>query len=263
MDSRLSLRDFVTFKHKGEKVVCVSVAHAAFAALADEHADMLLIGDSLGMTLYGMNNTLAVTMQMMRAHTHAVAQVTKRAFLVADMPYASYSDTNNALKNATHLLHCGAQAIKIEVNEYFYPVVKHLIANGVPVMAHIGLKPQFVLQAGGYSVVGRDDATQQALLEQAKKLVDFGCFSLLVEGVIEPLARSISQHCSVPTIGIGASIACDGQIVVAEDMLGLSAYTPKFVKPYASFRKEATVAFRDYAKEVRSLQFPTDKHIYS
>jgi len=249
----------------GEPVVVLTAYTTPFASLLDAHADILLVGDSLGMVLYGMENTLAVTLEMMIAHGRAVVKGSQRACITVDMPFASYQESKElAFRNAaTILAETSAQAVKLEGGAEMAETIAFLTERGVPVMAHIGLTPQHVQRMGGFKVQGRGDEAAAKLLADAKAVTQAGAFSLVVEGVVETLAQRITEQVAIPTIGIGASAACDGQVLVAEDMLGLHAQSPKFVKHYANIAEVISNAAADYAQDVKKRRFPTSAHTYS
>ncbi len=243
-----------------DKLVVLTAYSAPMAGLLDPSCDILLVGDSMGMVLYGMENTLGVTLDMMVAHGRAVVRGSKKALVVVDMPYGTYEKSpEQALINAKKIMECGCDAVKIEGHE---DKVAYLVDNGIPVMAHIGLLPQSVEIEGGYKIKGKTEAEQKRLIAEAQAVQAAGAFAVVIEGTIEPVARSITEALSIPTIGIGASHACDGQVLVSEDMLGMFESTPRFVKTYASLRTDITKAVQHYAQEVRDGKFPSDSYVY-
>lgn len=251
---------------KGAEPIVVLTAYTApMAALLDEHTDILLVGDSLGMVLYGMESTLPVTVEMMVQHGRAVMRGSQSSLVVIDMPFGSYQESpERAFRNASHILaETGAQAVKLEGGSEMAETVRFLTQRGVPVMGHVGLTPQHVQQFGGFRVQGRDDKAAQKIMSDAAAISDAGAFSMVIEGVVESLASEMTQHMAVPTIGIGASAACDGQVLVSEDMLGLNAWTPKFVKRYADMASLIREAAKAYADEVRNRTFPDSNNTYS
>ncbi len=229
----------------------------SFAKLMDGVVDMILVGDSLGMVVLGYENTKQVTMDDMTRATQAVARGAKNSLIIGDMPIGSYDTEENALKNAKRLLKAGAHAIKIERKP---DIAAHLITQGIEVMGHVGLTPQTVTM---FKVQGKDEIGAQALITEAKEMEKAGCFSLVLECIPLDLAKEITQTISIPTIGIGAGMHCDGQVLVTHDMIGLyDAFTPKFVKHYAEVGIVMKNAFKNYAKEVKKRAFPTDKESF-
>jgi 3-methyl-2-oxobutanoate hydroxymethyltransferase len=260
---RLTIRDLQAMK--GVKpIVSLTAYTAPMAKLLDPHVDLFIVGDSLGMTLYGMESTLPVTMDMMIAHGSAVVRASERACVLVDMPFGSYQESKEqAYANAARILkETGAQCVKIEGGSELADTYAHLSSRGIPVMAHIGLMPQHVQTLGGYKYQGRDDEAKAAILQQALEVERAGAFALLLEGLDASLAESITLNVSIPTIGIGASPACNGQVLVTEDMLGLFERTPKFVKTYANIRDEIENAVSQYKQEVESRSFPTADHCF-
>lgn len=263
--TRLTIQDILAFKNSPQPMVCLTAYTAPTATIFDAHCDILLVGDSLGMALYGMENTLDVTLDMMIAHTKAVIRGSKRAFVMADMPYGTFEDSPaQALQNARRLMdETGCSALKLEGDGSMAQTVKLLVENNIPVVAHIGLRPQMVVKEGGYKVKGKTPEQAQSLIDDAKALEAAGAFAILIEGTVEPVARAITKAISVPTIGIGASVACDGQILVTEDMLGmLEMNPPKFAKQYGNLREVIGEIVGAYARDVRARSFPADDHVY-
>jgi 3-methyl-2-oxobutanoate hydroxymethyltransferase len=260
-----------TIKHilaaKGKTpIVCLTAYDAPTARALDKYCDLLLVGDSLGMVVYGLESTLGVTVDMMCNHAAAVVRSSTQALVAVDMPFGSYqASPEQAFTNAAHILATtGAAAIKIEGGVEMAETVEFLSKRGIPVIGHIGLKPQSVHTAGGYQYQGRTDEEKQAILHDALAMEKAGAFAIVIEGVAEDLARNISTTLSIPTIGIGASAACDGQILVTEDMLGLFGEdVPKFAKTYANLKENINQAVRAYADEVRCGSFPTDDHCFA
>jgi 3-methyl-2-oxobutanoate hydroxymethyltransferase len=237
---------------------------APMAELLDEACDLILVGDSVGMVLHGLPNTVGVTMEMMILHAQAVMRGAHRALVAVDMPFGSYEGAREeAYANATRILkETGAGAVKLESGPHVAETITYLTARGVPVMGHVGLRPQSVLTDGGFRAKGRVEAEHADVLAEAEATARAGAFCVVVEGVAEPLARAITAAIAVPTIGIGASAGCDGQILVTEDMLGLFDWTPKFVRRYADLRSEIARAVRDYARDVRTGAFPAPAETY-
>ncbi len=249
----------------GTPIVCLTAYTAPVAALLDPVADMILVGDSVGMVLYGMDSTLGVTLDMMIAHGRAVTRRARRACVVIDMPFGTYeASPAQAFANAARLLaETGCAAVKLEGGAVMAETVGFLVRRGVPVLGHVGLMPQSVNATGGYAVRGRDPAEAAAILADARAIAEAGAFALVIEGTVEPLAREITAAVPVPTIGIGASPHCDGQILVTEDMVGLfSDFTPRFVRRYAEMGKALGKAAEAYAADVRAREFPEPRHCF-
>lgn len=248
------------------KVVSLTAYDYSTAQLVDEAGiQLIIVGDSLGMTMLGYDSTIPVTMEDMIHHTRAVARGAKSALIVADMPFLSYQITpEQAVDNAGRLIKdAGADAVKIEGGAFRADTIRHLIANGIPVMGHIGLTPQSVRAFGGYKVQGRSGAAAEQLQADALALTEAGVFSLVLEGIPAELAEDITRAVVVPTVGIGAGPGCDGQVLVVHDMLGLfSKFTPKFVKRYAELGDAMRNAFASYKREVEDGTFPADEHCY-
>ena len=261
---RLTTRDIRAHKG-GEPLVALTAYTTPIARLLDPHVDVLLVGDSLGMVLYGMETTLGVTLEMMIAHGAAVVRGSSRACVVVDMPFASVQESPGlAFRHAARVMaETGAAAVKIEGGAEMAETIAFLVARGIPVMAHIGLKPQAVHVAGGYRAHGRIEAEAAAIHADARAVAEAGAFAVVVEGTVEPLARAVSAEIAIPTIGIGASAACDGQVLVIDDLLGLfNDFTPKFVKRYAELAPDISRAVATYAAEVRSRAFPAAEHCF-
>lgn len=249
----------------GAPIVCLTAHSAPMAALLDPHVDLLLVGDSLGMVVYGFDSTLPVTLDMMIAHGAAVVRGARRACVVVDLPFASYQESPRiAYRNAARVLaETGAQAVKLEGGVEMAETVAFLTSRGVPVMGHVGLVPQSVNTLGGYRAVGREEEAAERILADARAIAAAGAFSLVVEGTMESLARQITEDVPVPTIGIGASPACDGQVLVTDDLLGLfGAFQPKFVKRYAQLGAAVTEAAAAYAADVAERRFPGPEHCF-
>lgn len=251
---------------KGGDPIAVLTAYTAPTAKAlDPHVDCLLVGDSLGMVVYGMETTLAVTLDMMINHGAAVVRGSERACVVVDMPFGSYQESSEqAYRNAARVMaETGCDAVKLEAGLALAPTVEFLAARGVPVMGHVGLMPQSVHTYGGFRVQGKDTAAARQVIDDARAIADAGAFSMVVEGVMESVAREITNVVPVPTIGIGASADCDGQVLVTEDLAGLfSDFTPKFVKRYAQLGDELGQAAAAYADDVRARRFPAAEHCF-
>lgn len=248
----------------GDKIVILTAYTAPMAALLDPHCDMLMVGDSLGMVIYGMESTLPVTLDMTIAHGAAVKRAAAHAAVIVDLPFGSYQESpEQAFRNAARILkETGAACVKLEGGAELAPTVKYLTERAIPVMGHVGLMPQHVHRYGGFKAQGRDAETRKAILNDAKAIADAGAFALVIEGVMETLAAEITRAVPIPTIGIGASAECDGQVLVVDDMLGMFESGPKFVKRYANLRQIISDAVASYAGEVKSGAFPTAEHCY-
>ncbi len=261
--ARKTVRDIAAAKG-GAPLVCLTAYTAPMAALLDERCDVLLVGDSVGMVVHGLPTTVGVTLEMMILHGQAVMRASKRAFVVVDMPFGSYeASLDQAFMNAARIMkETGCQAVKIESGEYAAATVRHLVDRGIPVMAHVGLRPQATNVDGGFKAKGRTDAERNRVIAEAKAADEAGCFAMVIEGVAEDLAAQISRQVRCPTVGIGASAACDGQILVTDDMLGMFDWTPRFVRRYADLRQTIAAAVDGYASDVRARAFPGEKETY-
>jgi len=248
----------------GEPLVALTATHAHFASLADEWCDFLLVGDSVGMVVYGLESTLPVSLEMMIAHGKAAVRATKKALIVVDMPFGSYEESPpQAFHNAARMMaETGCGAVKLEGGETMAETVNFMTKRGIPVMGHIGLTPQSSHVLGGFKTQGRDEASWAQIEADALSLATAGAFAVVVEGVVEPLAIKITQNIAIPTIGIGASNVCDGQILVMEDMLGLSNRAPKFVRRYGALSEAMRQAFSAYHDDVKTRRFPSDDETY-
>jgi 3-methyl-2-oxobutanoate hydroxymethyltransferase len=248
----------------GEPIVCLTSYHAHTARLVDNHCDVILVGDSLGMVMHGFETTVPVTLDMMILQGHAVMRGSRRALVVIDMPFGSYEQSpQQAFASCARVLkETGCGAIKLEGGTRMAETIAFLVQRGVPVMGHVGLTPQSINTIGSFRAQGRDEADWGPIEADAKAVADAGAFSVVVEAVAEPLGRRITESISVPTIGIGASVACDGQILVLEDMLGLSPRVPKFVRRYGNLAAGIESAIAAYASDVRSRAFPSPEHVY-
>ncbi|WP_434613769.1 3-methyl-2-oxobutanoate hydroxymethyltransferase [Azospirillum sp. B2RO_4] len=249
----------------GEPIVCLTAYTAPVARLLDPHVDILLVGDSLGMVVYGLDSTLPVTLDMMIAHGAAVVRGSERACVVVDLPFGSYQESKEAAFRASArvMAETGAQAVKLEGGLEMAETVAFLTARGIPVMGHVGLTPQSVNTLGGYKAVGRDAEAAERIAADARAIAEAGAFTLVIEGTMEGLARRITEEVAIPTIGIGGSPACDGQVLVTDDMLGLfGAFQPKFVKRYANLGETVGEAAATYAAEVRARAFPGPEHCF-
>jgi 3-methyl-2-oxobutanoate hydroxymethyltransferase len=248
----------------GEPLVCLTAYTTPVARIADAECDLVLVGDSVGMVLHGLPSTLSVTLDMMILHGQAVARGLDRALMVVDMPFGSYEENPaQALRNAARIMaETGAGAVKLEGGRHMAETIRFLTDRGIPVMAHIGLTPQAVNALGGYRVQGKGEDARR-ILDDAQAVADAGAFSVVLEKVPAALADQITESLAIPTVGIGASAGCDGQILVIDDMLGLfDDFKPKFVKRYAQLATDARAAVRTYAAEVRARAFPAPEHIF-
>ena len=248
----------------GDPIVSLTSYHAHTAAIVDKYADFILVGDSLGMVMHGMESTVGVPLDLMIMHGKAVVRGTQRALIVVDMPFGTYEESPNmAFRNAAKIMkETQCQAVKLEGGARMAETIRFLVERGIPVMAHVGLTPQSVNTMGGFKVQGRDEAAWQVHIDDAKAVADAGAFAVVVEGVVEELADRITAAVDIPTIGIGASVNCDGQILVLEDMLGLNPWTPKFVKVYGQLGPMIEDSVKRYAEDVRARAFPTEDEVY-
>ena len=260
---RLTAPDILARKGR-EPIVSLTSYHAHTARILDEHCDVILVGDSLGMVMHGLETTVPVTLDMMILQGRAVMRGSRRALVVVDMPFGSYeASKEQAFASAVRVMketQCGA--IKIEGGRRMAETIAFLVERGVPVMAHIGLTPQSINTIGSFRAQGREPADWAPIEADAVAVAEAGAFSVVIEAVAEPLARRITETIAIPTIGIGASPACDGQVLVLEDMLGLSPRVPRFVKRYADLGPSIGAAVKAYADEVRSREFPGSANVY-
>jgi 3-methyl-2-oxobutanoate hydroxymethyltransferase len=249
----------------GAPIVCLTSYHAHTARLVDKYCDVILVGDSLGMVMHGFETTIPVTLEMMILQGHAVMRGSRRALVVIDMPFATYeASKEQAFMNAARVLkETGCGAIKLEGGKRMAETIAFLVERGVPVMAHVGLTPQSINTIGSFRAQGREEAGWARIEADALAVAEAGAFAVVIEAVAEPLARKLTGAVAIPTIGIGASPACDGQILVLEDMLGLSPRVPKFVKRYGDLGPSIEKAVADYAAAVRSRAFPGPEHVYA
>ncbi len=260
---RLSVPAFRARKRQ-EPLVMLTAYTARMAELLDPHCDALLVGDSLAQTIYGLPSTVPVTLDMMIAHGAAVVRGSRRALVVVDMPFGSYEESpEQAFRSAARVMkETGAGAVKLEGGQSMAPAIAYLSARGIPVMGHVGLTPQAVNILGGYGARGRGEAEYARIAADAAAVAEAGAFALVIEGVVEPLAASITQAVACPTIGIGASGQCDGQVLVVDDMLGMFERTARFVKRYDDLAGRIQQAAQTYAAEVRTRQFPEAAQLY-
>jgi 3-methyl-2-oxobutanoate hydroxymethyltransferase len=248
----------------GEPIVMLTAYTARMAQLLDPHCDMLLVGDSLGQVIYGLPSTVPVTLEMMCAHGAAVVRGSYRSVVAIDMPFGSYeASPGQAFASASRILkETGAAAVKLEGGEAMAETVAFLSKRGIPVIGHVGLTPQAVNALGGYGARGRSEAEAAKIAADARAVAEAGAFLLVLEGVMEDLAAAITEAVACPTIGIGASAACDGQVLVTEDMLGLFERTPRFVKRYDDLAARIEAAAAAFAADVRGRSFPGDEQVY-
>ncbi len=262
---RKTIPEIKAHKQSAEPLVCLTAYTTPMAEILDNHADLLLVGDSVGMVMYGMENTLGVTLETMIRHGQAVMRGAKHACVIIDMPFGTYEESpEHACRNAARIMkETGCDGIKLEGGADMARTIEHLTSRNIPVMAHIGLLPQSILKDGGYKVKGRSSEDETRLIADAKAIEKAGAFSVVIEGTVEDVAERITGTINIPTIGIGASPACGGQILVTEDMLGLNEAPPKFVKEYASLRTDIEKAARAYAEDVRARKFPAAENVYT
>lgn len=264
--ARLTAPAIAARKGNGGPLVCLTAYTASMATLLDPHCDLLLVGDSVAMTVYGMDSTLGADIPMMARHGQAVVRATQKACVVVDLPFGTYQATpGQAFETAAQILReTGAQAVKLEGGAEMAKTIAFLSARGIPVMGHIGLQPQSVNTLGGYNAQGRDDAAALRIRKDAQAVAQAGAFAVVIEGVAEPLAAAITREIGIPTIGIGASPECDGQILVIDDLIGMTqGKKPRFVKEYATISRTIEAAVTNYAREVKARIFPGQIHTYA
>ena len=241
-------------------ITCLSAYSKAMAQIADKYCDIILVGDSVGMVLYGMKTTKEVTLETMILHCKAVKNFTKKSLVVFDMPYKTYENRFVAYKNATNVINkTRCDAIKLEGGKNKVKIIKYLVKKGIPVMGHVGLLPQ---SSNTFKVKGKSSLQKKKIFEDAITVSKSGVFAIVLECVVESLAKKITKAVSVPTIGIGASKYCDGQILVIDDLLGLSDFFPKFVKQYSNLKKVIEKSVKNYVRDVKLRKFPSDKNVY-
>jgi 3-methyl-2-oxobutanoate hydroxymethyltransferase len=260
---RLTAPDIAARKG-GVPIVCLTAYTAPMAEILDDHCDLLLVGDSVGMVVHGLPNTVGVTLDMMILHGQAVMRGSRKAMVVVDLPFGSYEGSAEvAYANAARVMkETGCSAVKVEAGPAVAENIEYMTRRGIPVMGHVGLRPQAVMMDGGFRAKGKTNHERARILDDARAAAAAGSFAVVVEGVAEGLAREITAAIEVPTIGIGASAGCDGQILVTDDMLGLFDWTPKFVRRYADLRAEIGKAVAGYADDVRQRRFPGPAEIY-
>jgi len=248
-------------KKKGKiPITCLTAYSKTIAEILDKYCDIILVGDSVGMSLYGMSSTREIKIDTMLLHGKTVKRFAKKSLVVFDMPYKTYENKNKAYHNAKKIINLTkCDAVKIEGGKKKIGIIKHLVNKGIHVMGHIGLLPQSSLN---YKTKGKSESQKNSILKDAIALSKAGVFAIVIECVVESLAKKITKSVSVPTIGIGASKHCDGQILVIDDMIGLSNFNPKFVKKYSNVKKSIENAVKNYCNEVKKRKFPTNQHIY-
>ena len=266
MAEKVTVPEIKKMKQKGEKITALTAYDYSFARILDEGGvDILLVGDSLGTVIQGQESTLPVTLEEMIYHTKTVVRGRKRALVVADMPFLSFQvSLEEAKRNAGRFLQeAGAEAVKIEGGVHMLETIEVIVQMGIPVMGHVGLTPQSVHRFGGYKVQGKEKEQREAILQDALAVEEAGAFAVVLEGIPMDLAQEITRRLAIPTIGIGAGVHCDGQVLVMHDMLGLfDMYTPKFVKRYADLRGVMTDAVKNFIAEVREGKFPDEEHSF-
>ncbi len=264
-EHRITIPSLVARKERGERIAMLTAYDFTFASIFDAaDIDVLLVGDSLGNVVQGQDTTLPVTLDEIVYHTRMVARGARRAVVVSDMPFGSYQiSAQDALRNAFRCVkEGGAHAVKLEGGEQVAATVERIVAAEIPVMAHVGLTPQAIHRMGGNRVQGRDQEGRARVVRDAQAVEAAGAFAVVLEGIPEELAREVTQRLTIPTIGIGAGVHCDGQVLVMHDMLGLTDWTPSFVKQYANLGSLASQAARNFAEEVANSKFPDAKHSY-
>jgi len=263
LDKKVTLKTLQSMKGN-QNIVMITAYDALFASLFDEYVDVILIGDSLNMSFAGKSDTLSVTLDQMIYHTQAVGRGAKKSFLLFDMPFGSYTDKKQALKNAVRVYQeTSADAVKIEGGKEKADIVRHLTDNAIAVFGHVGLRPQSARSEGGYSVKGKSEEEKQSIIADALALEKAGAVAIIVEGVKSDVATEITKALSIPTIGIGAGNDVDGQVLVWSDLLGLfEQFVPKFVKTYANGSNQVRDAIKQYASEVRNGIFPDENFRY-
>ncbi len=264
-EHRVTVRSLAARKRRAEPFTMLTAYDFTFARIFDEAGvDVLLVGDSLGNVVQGCDTTLPVTLDEVVYHTRLVARGVRRALVVADMPFGSYQvGPEDAVRTAIRLVkEAGAHAVKLEGGRSVAESIRRIVGAQIPVMAHVGLTPQSVNQMGGYRVQGRGDEGRQQVIEDALAVQEAGAFAVVLEGIPETLGREVTQQLSIPTIGIGAGVHCDAQVLVMHDLLGLNDWTPSFVKQYANLGAETSKAARAYIEDVTNRKFPAQEHAY-
>lgn len=261
---RKTIKDIISLKEKKQKIAVLTCYTANYAKILDEHCDILLVGDSLGMVLYGFESTLPVTVDMMINHGKAVVNSSKNSLVVVDMPFGSYQEEEEiAFRNSARVMkETGCAAVKIEGGAEMAETIHYLTQRGIPVMGHMGLKPQYFNIEGGYNVQGKTDASKKQILADLKALEEAGVFAVVLESTTKKTADEVCKKAKVPVIGIGASANCDGQVLVAEDMLGFFDKTAKFVKKYSDLNSRISRAVVEYCNDVKKGKFPAKENTY-
>ncbi|MGQ0526996.1 MAG: 3-methyl-2-oxobutanoate hydroxymethyltransferase [Alphaproteobacteria bacterium] len=266
MAQRITPSDITGYKARKQKVVCLTAYTAPMAHILDPHTDVLLVGDSVGMALYGMENTLGVTLNMMINHAQGVMRGSHKSCVIVDMPFGTYEkNPEQAHASASRVINeTAACGVKLEGGAEMAETIHYLVSRDIPVMGHIGLLPQSVIKEGGYKIKGRGEQEEQRLLNDARSIEQAGAFAFVIEATIENVARDITASVKIPSIGIGASAACDGQVLVTDEMLGLLySKTPKFVQKYGDIASDIARAAATYALDVRAGKFPAESHVYT
>ncbi|RKQ71579.1 ketopantoate hydroxymethyltransferase [Litorimonas taeanensis] len=260
---RLTAPD-ITARKGGDPIVCLTAYDAPTATILDELCDLILVGDSVAMVVHGLTSTVGVTLEMMIMHGQAVMRGSQKALVVVDLPFGSYETSpEEAFKSAARvMMETGCQAVKIESGSYAAETVKYLVERGIPVMSHVGLRPQSMHVLGGFRARGRRQSVADEIIENAKAAADAGSFAVVVEGVSEEIADRVTKEVSIPTIGIGGSAKCDGQILVTPDMLGMFDRVPKFVHKFGAQKTMTAEAVAEYAKRVKAREFPGPDNVY-
>ena len=263
---KTTILDIYKKKAEGKKITMLTAYDYPTAQIVDQAGiDMILVGDSLGMVVQGVSSTIPVTMDEMIYHTKMVSRATQSSMVVGDMPFLSYqTSASDAVRNAGRFLkEAGAEAVKLEGGSQMAEAIRAIVNAGIPVVAHIGLTPQYVHMMGGFKVQGKNDAAREKILADARAVQDAGAFSVVLEGIPTSLGEEIHKALHIPTIGIGAGPDCDGQVLVIHDVLGLfDRFTPKFVKKYANLKDQALKAVKEYKQEVESGKFPSEEHSF-
>ena len=256
---KITIKKILNKKNK-TPLTCLTAYSKTIAQIADRYCDIILVGDSLGMVLHGMKTTREVKIEQMILHGKTVKNFAKKSLVVLDMPYRTYTNKSIAYKNAKKVIKLTrCDAIKLEGGKKVAKIIKYLVDKGIPVMGHVGLLPQ---SSTGFKLKGKNFMQRKKILQDAIAVSNSGAFAIVIECVVESLAKKITKNVSIPTIGIGASKYCDGQILVIDDMLGLSDFFPKFVKRYSNLREIIDKSIKNYTKDVKTRRFPSSKNVY-
>jgi len=256
---KITIKKILSKKNK-IPITCLTAYSKTIAQIADRYCDIILVGDSLGMVLHGMKTTREVKIEQMILHGKTVKNFVKKSLVVLDMPYRTYTNKSIAYKNAKKVIKLTrCDAIKLEGGKKVAKIIKYLVDKGIPVMGHVGLLPQ---SSTGFKLKGKNFMQRKKILQDAIAVSNSGAFAIVIECVVESLAKKITKNVSIPTIGIGASKYCDGQILVIDDMLGLSDFFPKFVKRYSNLREIIDKSIKNYTKDVKTRRFPSSKNVY-